>query len=62
MPQARDHARASFYRSKSKFGGMEINDARKLRQLEEENHQLKRIVAEQAVDIRALKAVRAKKW
>jgi putative transposase len=54
--------RASFYRWKSKFGGMEVNEARRLRQLEEENHQLKHIVAEQAVDIRALKAVMAKKW
>lgn len=52
----------SFYRWKSKFGGMEVNEARRLRQLEEENHQLKHIVAEQAVDIRALKAVLAKKW
>lgn len=54
--------RASFYRWKSKFGGMEVNEARRLRQLEEENHQRKHIVAEQAVDIRALKAVLAKKW
>jgi putative transposase len=54
--------RASFYRWKSKFGGMDGSEARRLRTLEEENRQLKHIVAEQAVDIRALKAVLAKKW
>ncbi len=53
---------ASFYRWKSKYGGMEVSEAKRLRQLEEENGQLKHIVAEQAVDIRALKAVLAKKW
>ena len=55
-------ARACFYRWKSKFGGLELSEARRLRQLEEENRQLKHIVVEQAVDIRALKAVVAKKW
>ena len=55
-------ARACFYRWKGKFGGLELSEAKRLRQLEEENRQLKHIVAEQAVDIRALKAVVAKKW
>jgi putative transposase len=42
---------------------MDASEARRLRALEEEeNRQLKHIVAEQAVDIRALKAVLAKKW
>ena len=54
--------RACFYRWKSKYGGMDHSEARRLRTLEEENRQLKHIVAEQAVDIRALKAVLAKKW
>ena len=54
--------RACYYRWKSKFGGMDVGEARRLKQLEEENRQLKHIVAEQAVDIRALKAVLAKKW
>ena len=55
-------ARACFYRWKNKYGGMEVSEAKRLRALEEENRQLKHIVAEQAVDIRALKAVVAKKW
>jgi len=54
--------RACFYRWKSKYGGMDASEAKRLRTLEEENRQLKHIVAEQAVDIRALKAVLAKKW
>ena len=54
--------RASLYRWKAKYGGMEVSEARRLRTLEEENRQLKHIVAEQAVDIRALKAVLTKKW
>jgi putative transposase len=54
--------RASFYRWKSKYGGLELSEAKRLKQLEEENRQLKHIVAEQTVDIRALKAVLAKKW
>ena len=54
--------RASLYRWKAKYGGMEVSEARRLRTLEEENRQLKHNVAEQAVDIRALKAVLTKKW
>ena len=54
--------RASLYRWKGKYGGMDASEAKRLRTLEEENRQLKHIVAEQAVDIRALKAVLAKKW
>ncbi len=60
----RRHAisRGCFYRWKAKYGGMEVSEAKRLRAMEEENRQLKHIVAEQAVDIRALKAVLAKKW
>ena len=52
----------TFYRWKSKYGGMEISDAKKLKQLEEENRRLKRIVAEQALDIQMLKDVNSKNW
>jgi len=61
VPSPRDRE-GVFYRWKSKYGGLELSEARRLRQLEEENRQLKHSVAEQAVDIRALKAVIAKKW
>jgi len=52
----------SFYRWKAKYGGMEISDAKRLRALEDENGRLKHIVAEQALDIAALKGVLGKKW
>ena len=52
----------TFYRWKSKYGGMEVNEAKRLRELEEENRKLKQIVAEKELDIRALKLVVEKKW
>ena len=52
----------SFYRWKAKFGGLEVCEAKRLRELERENTQLKKIVADQALDIRMLKDVNAKKW
>lgn len=53
---------ATLYRWKAKFGGMEISDAKKLRQLEEENRKLKHVVAELTLDNRALKDVLSKNW
>ncbi len=53
---------ATFYAWKAKFGGMTVNDAQRLRQLEAENAKLRRVVADQAVDLVALKDVLAKKW
>ncbi len=55
-------AEQSFYRWKKKFGGMEISEAKRLRELERENGELKKIVAEQTLDIRMLKDVNSKKW
>ena len=43
-------SRQTFYRWKAKFGGLEVSDAQRLRQLEEENRKLKQLVAEQALD------------
>ncbi len=51
---------ASFYAWRSKYGGLEISEMRRLRQLEEEHRRLKSIVADQALDIRALKDVLSK--
>ena len=53
---------ATCYKWKSKYGGLEVNEAKRLRQLEEENAKLKRIVADQALDIVALKDVLSKNW
>ncbi len=55
-------AQGTFYRWKAKFGGLEISDAKRLRALEDENRRLKRLVAEQALDIQILKDVTSKKW
>ena len=52
----------SFYRWKTKFGGMEVSDAKRLKELERENAELKKMVAEQSLDIRMLKDVNARKW
>ena len=53
---------ATLYKWKSKYGGLEVPEARRLKSLEDENRRLKHIVAEQTLDIQALKAVVAKKW
>ena len=52
----------TLYHWKKKFGGMDMDEARRLRQLEAENAKLKRIVADQALDIVMLKDVNSKKW
>jgi putative transposase len=52
----------TYYRWKAKYGGLEVSETRRLRQLEEENGRLKKIVAQQALDLDALKVVLAKKW
>lgn len=53
---------ATYYAWKRKFGGMEVDEARRLRALEEENRRLKHVVADQAVQISILKEVNSKKW
>ncbi len=52
----------TYYRWKAKFGGMDTGDAKKLRQLEEENRKLKHVVAELTLDNRALKDVLSKNF
>jgi putative transposase len=53
---------ATYYKWKAKFGGMNVSEARRLKQLEEENSRLKKLVANQAIDIDCLKEVLSKKW
>ena len=53
---------ATVHRWKKKYGGMEISEVKRMKQLEMENSQLKNIVAQQAMDIDALKGLLAKKW
>ncbi|KIC70652.1 Insertion element ISR1 uncharacterized 10 kDa protein A3 [Candidatus Protochlamydia amoebophila] len=53
---------ASYYKWKAKFSGMDVSEAQRLKSLESENTKLKRLVADQALDIVALKDVLSKKW
>ena len=52
----------TFYRWKSKYGGMDVSDARRLKQLEDENARLKKLLAEQLLENAIAKAALAKKW
>lgn len=53
---------SSYYRWKAKYGGMESKSILRLRELERENVRLKRIVAEQMLDITMLKDINSKNW
>ena len=53
---------ATFYKWKAKYAGMEVSDLRRMRSLEDENRRLKQIVANQALDIEALKALNSKNY
>jgi len=53
---------ATFYAWRRKYGGLEASDARRLRDLESENAKLKRIVADQMLDMSAMKELLAKNW
>ncbi len=52
----------TYYRWRNKYGGMEVSDAKKLKGLEKENSELKKLVAELTLDNRMLKDVVSKKW
>jgi putative transposase len=53
---------ATFYAWKSKYGGMEVSDAKRLKAMEEENAKLKRLLADAMLDNVALKDLLARKW
>ena len=52
----------TFYAWKSKYGGMTVSDAKRLKALEDENAKLKKLLAEQMLDAAAMKDLLAKKW
>ena len=52
----------TFHRWRAQYGGMKADDAKRLKELERENQRLKRIVADQALDISALKEVAKGNW
>jgi len=53
---------ATFFKWKSKYGGLEVSDARRLKALEDENRKLKKLLAEAMLDNAMLKDLNAKKW
>ena len=53
---------ATFYNWKSKFGGMNISDAKRLKSLEDENAKLKKLLAETMLDNAILKDINSRKW
>lgn len=53
---------ATFYNWKAKYGGMQVSDVKRMKDLEEENSRLKRIVANQTLEIDAIKTVLEKKF
>jgi putative transposase len=53
---------ATFYKWRSKYGGMEVSDAKKLKALEEENRRLKKLLAEQVLDNATLKDMLGKNF
>jgi putative transposase len=52
----------TYYRWKAQYGGLEVSQLRRLRQLEVENQKLKQVVADLTLDIRALKDLTAQNW
>lgn len=52
----------TYYRWKKKYGDMELADAKRLKELEKENAELKKLLAESMLENRVLKEVNSKKW
>ncbi len=52
----------TFYNWRSKFAGLEVSEAKRLRELETENNKLKRLLADKLLEVEAMKDVLAKKW
>jgi putative transposase len=53
---------ATFFKWKSKYGGLDVSEARRLKILEDENRKLKKLLAETMLDIAMLKELNSKKW
>ena len=52
----------TFYNWRSRYAGLEVNEAKRLRELEQENNKLKRLLAEKLLEVDAMKDVLSKKW
>lgn len=52
----------TFYNWRSKYAGLEVNEAKRLKELESENNKLKRLLAEKMLEVEGMKDVLSKKW
>ncbi len=52
----------TFYNWRSKYAGLEVNEAKRLRKLEAENNKLKKMLADKMLEVEAMKDVLSKKW
>ena len=61
---ARKHgvSEATLYNWKARYGGMDVSEAKRLKQLEDENAKLKKLLVEQMLDAAALRELLSKKW
>lgn len=62
LARKHDVAAGTIYRWRNQYGGMEVNELKTLKALEAENGRLKRLVADQALDIQMLKDINSKNW
>lgn len=52
----------TFYNWRSKYAGLEVNEAKRLKELESENNKLKKLLADKLLEVEAMKDVLSKKW
>lgn len=52
----------TFYNWRSKYAGLEVNEAKRLKELEAENNKLKKLLADKMLEVEAMKDVLSKKW
>ncbi len=62
LARAHGITETTFYRWKAKYGGLQVSEAKRLRQLEDENRRLKHVVADLTLDNQALKGLLGRKW
>lgn len=62
LARKHDVAAGTIYRWRSQYGGMEVNELKKMKALEEENRRLKRLVADLSLDNQMLKDINSKNW
>jgi putative transposase len=62
LARKHDVAAGTIYRWRNQYGGMEVSELKKMKALEAENSRLKRLVADQALDIQMLKDINSKNW